>query len=395
MDDKKLEAAKVGIGVFTAPQAGGAYQYTRAVLLAVSTLSKKGAIKPIVYSEYELWAPICDSMGLEFKRLNVTPVNKCLYHLGYVFNKLGIVNSAFYAFHPLWKNYKKDRLDAMLITSPSYYGKIKKAKLIMPIFDILHRYIDFEEIGGGDISKERDRRYSSICKVVDAVLVDSNLGAKQMSESYGDVVTDLDSKIRVLPFIVPDYISDDNKGVKVDTPTKYIIYPAQFWKHKNHVNLVKALGMLKEKGILATLLFTGSGKNAQEDINKAIKECDVADEIMNLGYVTDDELVYLYRHARAMIFPSFGGPTNIPPIEALALGCPVAVANNLAMTEQVGDAGLGFDPTNVSQISEVMEKLWCDDNLCKELREKGLIRSREWTIEQFSDSLLEIIKSIL
>ena len=395
MDTRKIDIRTIGIGIFTAPQAGGAYQYTRSVLSAISKLSEKGNLNAIVYSEYELWKPICDSMGLVFKRLEINPINKCIYHLGYILNKCGIVNSCFYSVHPLWRSYKKDKLDAMLITSPSYYGKRKGAKLIMPIFDIMHRYIDFEEIGGGDISKERDRRYSSICKVSDIVLADSKLGVEQICECYGQNEEAIKEKVKALTFIVADYVRDDNQGKEVEIPEKYIIYPAQFWKHKNHVNLIKALGELKKKGIIVKLLFTGSGKNAQEDINSAIKECGVENQITNLGYVDDDELVYLYRHARAMIFPSYGGPTNIPPIEALALGCPVAVSNNFAMPEQIGDAGLTFAPDSVEEISEAMRSLWEDDELCDKLKQKGYSRSKEWTINQFSDRLLEIISEII
>lgn len=386
---------KIGIGIFTAPKAGGAYQYTRAILQAFSILQKDDKAKAICYSEYELWRPICEEMGLSFCKLSAGPLRKILYHVGYELTRINITNSFFYGFHPLWECYKRDNLDLMFITSPSYYGKIKGAKLVMPIFDIMHRYINFEEIGGGDISKERDRRYGAICKNADGILADSKLGVDQIVECYGTNDNSLVNRVYSLPFIVPDYINDNNMGDKVDIPKKYIIYPAQFWKHKNHVSLVKALGELKKQGVFVHLVFTGSGKNAWEDIELAIKENEVNDQITNLGYVTDDELVYLYRHARAMIFPSMGGPTNIPPIEAQAIGCPVAVSDNFDMPRQVGRAGLTFDPTSVSEIQKVMERLWTDDALCEELSKKGIEKSKEWTISQFSDSLNDIIEKII
>ncbi len=85
--------------------------------------------------------------------LEDTKMKTALYHMGYVLNKRGKNNSSLYKHHPMWEAYDRDGLDLMIITSPSWYGKPEGKKLIMPIFDIMHRYIDFEEVGGGDIGK--------------------------------------------------------------------------------------------------------------------------------------------------------------------------------------------------------------------------------------------------
>lgn len=383
---------KIGIGIFTAPQAGGAYQYTRSVLQAAACLEE---FDFTVYSLYPMWKDICEGMGLKFKELSETKLQKALYHMGYVMNKIGKINSSFYNHHPLWKAYDEDGLDLMMITSPSWYGKPEGKKCIMPIFDLMHRYIDFEEVGGGEIGVERDRRYSAICDCCDGILVDSKLGVLQLVDCYGENTDNLIAKTYALPFIVPDYIYDEAQGDAVDVPEKYILYPAQFWKHKNHISLIRAAGELKKQGIEVTLLFTGSGKNAESEINAAIEEYELTNQVVNLGYVTDNQLVYLYRKARAMMFPSFGGPTNIPPLEAMALGCPVAVSDNFAMPEQVGKAGLYFDPDGHDAIKDCMRRLWMDDVLCEKLSAAGLERSKKWTVKEFSKKLGDIISEVL
>lgn len=394
---------KIGIGIFTAPEAGGAYQYTRSIIQAAAEIKKSGGQFDFVcYSLYELWEPICVKMGVPFKRLSENKVQKALYHCGYLLGQIGGVNSksynsGFYKFHPLWKAYDEDNLSAMIITSPSWYGKPEGKKLIMPIFDIMHRYLDFPEIGGGKIGQERDIRYASICKGADALLTDSKLGVMQLIECYGNLYDGLIRKAYALPFIVPDYISEmrtgekDNAKILTKVPEKYILYPAQFWKHKNHVRLITAAGELKEQGINVNLVLTGSGKNAGEEIAATIDKYGMQEQVTNLGYISDEELTELYKHARAMMFPAFTGPTSIPPLEAMALGCPVAVANNFAMPEQLNGAGLDFDPTSVSDIKDAMRRLWLDDRLCEAIIEREKKRSREWTVKEFAEELRKII----
>lgn len=390
---------KIGIGIFTAPEAGGAYQYTRSVIQAASVLMQENKEKAecqesefICYSLFDMWEPICRQIGVPFKKLSETKTQKMLYHFGYILGRIGVYNSMLYKYHPLWKAYDEDGLDLMFITSPSWYGKPEGKKLVMPIYDLMHRYLDFPEVSGGDIKAERDRRYASICKGADIILADSKLGVMQIVDCYADVCEGLIRKVHALPFIVPDYISTDNAcSVPEKVPEKYILYPAQFWKHKNHVRLIKAIGELKEQGLEINLVLTGSGKNAGEEIEEAIKEYGLEENVTNLGYISNEELVCLYKSARAMIFPSFGGPTNIPPLEAMALGCPVAVSNNFAMPEQIGDAGLTFNPESLSDIKDTIRRLWTDDDLCRKLSDSGKVQSKIWTVTEFAHEMGNIL----
>jgi len=73
-----------------------------------------------------------------------------------------------------------------------------------------------------------------------------------------------------------------------------------------------------------------------------------------LGYVTNDELVSLYKNAKALVFPSFFGPTNIPPLEALALGCNVIISNVYAHYEQLGEDAIYFSPNNANELADLL-----------------------------------------
>ena len=101
----------------------------------------------------------------------------------------------------------------------------------------------------------------------------------------------------------------------------------------------------------------------------------------------------LYRRARALVMPTFCGPTNIPPLEAFVVGCPVAISGIYGMPDQVGDAGLLFDPESVEEIVDCIRRLWTDDRLCAELSERGKTRADSWGPRQFNERLREIVEA--
>ena len=119
-------------------------------------------------------------------------------------------------------------------------------------------------------------------------------------------------------------------------PPKYIFYPAQFWKHKNHINLIKAIRILQTELEDIQLVLVGSEKNNYQEVKRVIRDNGLERYVTTLGFVSDGKMVYLYKHAVGMVMPTYFGPTNLPPLEAMALGCPVAVSNNYAMPEQIG-----------------------------------------------------------
>ena len=136
-------------------------------------------------------------------------------------------------------------------------------------------------------------------------------------------------RVQVLPLPTPTFAMDAAPST-IDVRThfgidkKYIFYPAQFWPHKNHVNLILALKWLKEqRGLEILLVFCGSDKGNLSFIKRFVEQQGMADQVRFLGFVSKEELVALYRQAMALTFVTYFGPDNIPPLEAFALGCPV------------------------------------------------------------------------
>lgn len=81
-------------------------------------------------------------------------------------------------------------------------------------------------------------------------------------------------------------------------------------------------------------------------------------------------------------------------VEAMTLGCPVAVSNKYAMSEQVGDARLLFDPDSLEEIAGCIKKMWQDEELRQEMIRKGYVRMAKWTANEFGNRLVKIINKL-
>ncbi|MCX4353392.1 MAG: glycosyltransferase family 1 protein [Lachnospiraceae bacterium] len=290
------------------------------------------------------------------------------------------------------KRLNEERIDAVLCTTQGIFIPNIKPKVIAPVHDLMHRYEGrFPEVREG--YENRELLFSSKAKYAWCVLTDSGLGKRQFAESYAAYIRKKVPHIVSLPYVVPKHILEIEEEF-TDAPKKYVFYPAQFWQHKNHINLVKAIKILAAEVKDIHLVLVGSEKNNKKKIQKYIAEEKLEDYVTMKGFVSNGSLVYLYRHAVGMIMPSYFGPTNIPPLEAMALGCPVAVSNKYAMPEQVGAAGLLFNPDSPEEIAECIRKLWIDEALRQKMIKKGYRRIEKWTQEAFNNQFQKIINRV-
>ena len=104
------------------------------------------------------------------------------------------------------------------------------------------------------------------------------------------------------------------------------------------------------------LVCVGSDKGQLEHLARLAAELGVLDRVRFLGFVPTDELVALYRDAHALVYLSLFGPENLPPLEAIALGCPVVPADVPGAREQLGDAALRVPPLDPAALAEAVRR---------------------------------------
>ena len=109
--------------------------------------------------------------------------------------------------------------------------------------------------------------------------------------------------------------------------------------------------------------------------------------IIRIPYTPRSHLVHLYRGARALVFPSLAEGFGLPPVEAMALGCPTVVSRIPCLEEVCGDAADYFDPYDVRSIREAITAVVHDDGRAEELREKGRKNAARFTHQKSGEQL--------
>jgi glycosyltransferase involved in cell wall biosynthesis len=161
----------------------------------------------------------------------------------------------------------------------------------------------------------------------------------------------------------------------------FLLYPANGWAHKNHERLLEAFAVLRRERPELGLVLTGSG----------LERLPAASGVEVRGHVPGDELVRLYRTASALVFPSLYEGFGLPPLEAMACGCPVAASNGGALPEVLGDAAAAFDPTEPEAIAAAVAEVLADPG---RFAERGLSRAREFTWDACARRHDEVYKEL-
>jgi glycosyltransferase involved in cell wall biosynthesis len=396
---------RIGVWLNCEPYSGGAFQYSLLILSALSEIQKKNPKKYdlVCFSPKKGWEAFIKN-NLSGFTCDFVIVKRNLVHkiVGRLlrFSVAGlllwrVLNNSFpFAYRVIYKA----KVDLVICPSQDTLALEIKIPTISTIHDLMHRYeSNFPEACSKKEFKGREKGLGRVCRFSKVILVDSKLGRQHVIESYGNV---LNAKVIVLPFLPPPYVlkHDTNKNYsyvkdKYGLYDKYIFYPAQFWKHKNHHGLVRAIKLLQQKGESVNVIFAGSEKNNYQQILRSIEESELHSQIKILGYISNDDIVGLYKNALALVMPTFFGPTNIPIVEAFFLGVPVVCSNVYAMPEQVGEAGLLFDPNNIDDMAEKIYAVWTDEGLRKNLVRKGYERIKGVTLENYAMQWEEVIEA--
>jgi glycosyltransferase involved in cell wall biosynthesis len=166
---------------------------------------------------------------------------------------------------------------------------------------------------------------------------------------------------------------------------KYLIYPANFWKHKNHEMLLTAFGLARRSGLAddIRLVCTGAPGVRQQWLEQAAYGLGLQNHVLFPGYLANAELLALVTNSAGVIFPSLYEGFGLPVVEAMATGVPVACSNVTSLPEVAGDAAILFDPRIPEQIAQAMISLAHDKELSARLVQAGDARAA-----RFSDSRL-------
>ncbi|GAB4026600.1 glycosyltransferase family 4 protein [Spirosoma gilvum] len=196
-------------------------------------------------------------------------------------------------------------------------------------------------------------------------------------------------KIKVIyPTIPPIFLNQSATNRLPNKYGKYILGVSSVNPHKNFEGLIRAF----QKANLPDVKLVIVG-NVQMDESKYSLYHLYKDDprIVFTGFISDQELISLYKHALFFAFLSFFEGFGIPPLEAMACGCPTLVSNAASLPEVCGEASLYINPTDVNGIVNAMLKLVNEPSERYKLVELGYKQVAKFNHLLFSKSVRELL----
>ncbi|MCW5875585.1 MAG: glycosyltransferase family 4 protein [Anaerolineales bacterium] len=259
------------------------------------------------------------------------------------------------------------------------------------VLDLQHRKQPwFPEVSEHGEWEARERGLAPFLRRAAGVVTGAQAGKQEIIDFFQVPA----ERIHTLPHPTPGHVLEvgsQSKPLPAGLQPGYLFYPAQFWAHKNHVNLLLALKHLREAGLRVPLVLVGSDYGNKAYVEQIITELGLGDQVHMLGFVDQPTLIALYRNALALSYLSFFGPENLPPLEAFALGCPVLAARVDGAEEQLGDAALLVDPADSAAIAAAITRLHKDARLRQRLVARGRKRATSWTAADFVRGVFTIL----
>src|SRR5688572_11625110 len=176
----------------------------------------------------------------------------------------------------------------------------------------------------------------------------------------------------------PDEVLRVRERYQLNDP--FVLYAGNIKPHKNLERLIEAFHILRRNGHdTVKLLIIGDEISKYATLRRAVHKYKLHKHVRFFGFVPDATLAILYRLARVFVFPSLYEGFGLPPLEAMASGTPVITSNVSSLPEVVGDAAMLIDPYQPDAIAGAMHRVMLDDRLRDDMRERGLMRAREFS----------------
>lgn len=160
---------------------------------------------------------------------------------------------------------------------------------------------------------------------------------------------------------------------------------------KNHTRLIESFNQFKSSTNSPwQLVLAGSDWHGAEHIHAAARQSPYSKDIRFLGFVEDSVLPDLYRAASAMVYPSLFEGFGLPPIEAMACGCPVISSNRGSLSEVVGSAARIINPDDTKDMAEALQDIATHREKREGLTQAGLLNARRFNWDENARRVMEV-----
>ncbi len=173
---------------------------------------------------------------------------------------------------------------------------------------------------------------------------------------------------------------------------KFLLFLGRVEKRKNVRGIIEAFEILKQKYKTDyKLVLAGKPGYGYQEIKTKIQKSKFKDDIVELGFVSEQKKQALYENAEVFLFPSFYEGFGLPILEAQSVGTPVVGSNTSSLPEVVGEGGIMVDPKDYEEMAQSMNRLATDDNFREDLIQKGFENKKRFSWEKCASQIASIL----
>lgn len=288
---------------------------------------------------------------------------------------------------------ERERADVVHLAMPM--GFRTRVPTVYTVYDLQH--LHFPENFHPATTLRRETAYRALSREAGAVTTLSQWGRADLLENYeldpdNVVATGLASVLALYPEPTEDEIANARDRLRL--PQHFAFLPGNTWPHKNHLGLIEALALLRDRGLEIPLVCSGVKTEFFATIDARVRALGLSSSVRFLDYVSSLELRALYQLCRCVVFPTKFEGWGMPLTEAFAAGRPAACSAIPPLLEQSDDAAITFDPDDPPAIADAVERLWTDQGLREELVAQGRRRASATSWPEIAETYRALYREI-
>lgn len=358
--------------VFVLQQYGGISRYICNLAEQLSALPETNT---------RIFAPLHFNQHLNATK-NLNSRGKVLPQLPSKLTRVAMETSKFVSRRAM-KKFSPDIIHETYFTTQDF--KTPGAKRILTVYDMIHeRYADMFDQAHKTSSPKKAASLRA-----DHVICISENTRKDLIEFCG-----VPEERTSVVYLSADRVFSQLQDEKVENKGKpYLLYVGSRGGYKNFEKFVKAFANSNQLKQHFDIRSFGGGSFTKAEM-EMMSNAGLSEAQIHYHGGEDKDLVELYKLAEAFIYPSLYEGFGIPPLEAMAAGCPVLSSNTSSLPEVVGDAGEYFDPTEQDDMKSALEKVIGNETYKRDLIQKGYKQHKKFSWEKCARETMNIYKGV-
>ncbi len=303
---------------------GGIYNQTKGILNLIKKIDLIEKDNICIITDEKKITPDLGIDNIEIKYFKKSFFNRILFSLSELIKKNRFISRSFFL-NPFQKFLKKNEIDLLVFLQPSFYSLYcDEVQFVINIWNTeVKKYYNLNEFISGGYNYQNKIINYSVEKAF-KIIVFTERNKKDLQEFYNCIPEKI-----VIQNLTPNLpnIHEKNKdkdylkifnSLNLNSEFQWFFYPAQFWPHKNHKYLIDVMkDLIKKNNDKIGFVFCGPDKCNLSYIKETIKKENLAKNIKILGFISDEEIISIYKNCAAIIMPTLLGRSSLPLLESL------------------------------------------------------------------------------